>query len=79
MTSKDKFFDRSQLGQLAAFMGDALDYVDLPVPAIVFPKELWTGKQVFSLLIRPNAGTRYKILLWNLLDGLARVCVSFVW
>ena len=28
--------------------------VDLPPPAVVKPVELWTGKQLFSLLIRPK-------------------------
>ena len=28
--------------------------VDLPPPAIVKPVELWSGKQLFSLLIRPK-------------------------
>ena len=28
--------------------------IDLPPPAIVKPVELWTGKQLFSLLLRPK-------------------------
>jgi hypothetical protein len=39
-------------------MGDALVNAQLPVPAVVKPMELWTGKQVFGMLIRPNAQTR---------------------
>ncbi len=58
MTSKDKFYSRTELGQLAAYMGDALDQIDLPPPAIMLPVELWTGKQVFSLLVRPNEACR---------------------
>ena len=55
LTIKDAFFDRSQFGSLVAYMGDALLSVDLPTPAILKPIELWTGKQVFSVLIRPKA------------------------
>lgn len=58
LTSKDKFYTRADLGRLVAFMGDALTNAQLPVPAVVKPMELWTGKQVFSMLIRPNAQTR---------------------
>jgi DNA-directed RNA polymerase III subunit RPC1 len=39
-------------------MSDALDAVDVPTPAILKPYELWTGKQLFSCLVRPNARTR---------------------
>ena len=55
LTAKDVFFDRSQVGQLVAYMGDALLSVDLPTPAIVKPIEMWTGKQIFGMLIRPKA------------------------
>jgi len=55
LTSRDTFLDRAMVGQLVAMMGDALLSVDLPTPAIVAPVELWTGKQVFSVLIRPKA------------------------
>jgi hypothetical protein len=32
--------------------------VDLPAPALLKPQELWTGKQLWSVLVRPNANTR---------------------
>lgn len=54
LTSKDCFFDRSHFALLCAFMGDALERVDLPPPTIMRPLELWTGKQLFSVLVRPN-------------------------
>jgi len=38
-------------------MADGLDAVDLPTPAVLKPFELWTGKQLFSVLVRPNART----------------------
>ena len=58
LTGKDVFYDRAALCQLASYLGDALDAVDLPPPTLLKPLELWTGKQLFSLLVRPNAATR---------------------
>lgn len=39
-------------------MGDGMDLVDLPTPAIIKPVELWTGKQLFNVLLRPHANVR---------------------
>ncbi|KAK9819626.1 hypothetical protein WJX72_000381 [[Myrmecia] bisecta] len=63
VTSKDAFFTRAEFCLACSYMGDALDQVDLPTPAIVRPIELWTGKQLFSVMIRPNAQTRLFINL----------------
>lgn len=70
LTKRDAFFDRAQFTQMCTFMGDGMEKIDLPPPAIIKvfltaykyflvtcalqPIELWTGKQVFSVLIRPN-------------------------
>ena len=54
LTSKDSFYDRARFSLLCSFMGDALEHIDLPAPAILRPIELWTGKQLFSVLVRPN-------------------------
>ena len=58
MSCKDKFLTRSEFCLLVAAMSDGLEQVDVPTPAIVKPFELWTGKQLFSCLIRPNARTK---------------------
>ena len=58
LTSKDRFYSRSDFGLLCTYMSDAAEQLDLPVPAILKPVELWTGKQVFSAMVRPNAATR---------------------
>jgi DNA-directed RNA polymerase III subunit RPC1 len=58
ITSKDRFLTRAQMCQLLAAAGDAMDEVDLPPPSIFKPLELWTGKQLFSCLVRPNARTK---------------------
>jgi len=54
LTSKDCFFDRARFSLLCSFMGDALEHIDLPAPTILRPVELWTGKQLFGVLVRPN-------------------------
>ncbi|KAG6487428.1 hypothetical protein ZIOFF_056014 [Zingiber officinale] len=51
ITQKDTFYDRAAFSLMCCYMGDAMDHVDLP------PVELWTGKQLFSVLVRPNAHT----------------------
>lgn len=33
---------------------DNKQVVELPPPALVKPQELWTGKQLFSLMLRPK-------------------------
>lgn len=38
ITSKDTFYTREQFGQLMAYMGDGLDAVVLPPPAIIAPQ-----------------------------------------
>lgn len=56
LTQKDVFLSKSEFCRLVAFLSDASEHVDLPPPTIWKPKCLWTGKQVISLLVRPNAG-----------------------
>ncbi|DBA04436.1 TPA: hypothetical protein N0F65_010032 [Lagenidium giganteum] len=63
LTQKNIFFNREQFCQVVAIMGDALDHVDLPPPAIVLPMRLWTGKQVISMLIKPNKATKVLVNL----------------
>lgn len=63
VTHKDSFFDRKQFVQLLSMMSDADLQFDLPPPAIHKPAALWTGKQVFSLLIRPNKKSKVVINL----------------
>ena len=54
MTQKDVFYTKSQFCKLVAYLSDAGEHVDLPLPTIWRPRRLWTGKQVISLLVRPN-------------------------
>ncbi|CCH41506.1 DNA-directed RNA polymerase III subunit [Wickerhamomyces ciferrii] len=54
ISHKDSFFDRATFTQLLSMMSDGDLQFDLPPPAIHKPVYMWTGKQVFSLLIKPN-------------------------
>ncbi|XP_077557987.1 DNA-directed RNA polymerase III subunit RPC1-like [Haemaphysalis longicornis] len=57
LTNKDVFLDRAKACHLAACVlagKDTAMRIDLPPPAVRKPLCLWTGKQVFSLILRPN-------------------------
>ena len=44
---------------------DATLYFELPTPAILKPIKLWTGKQLFSLILKPNSKSQVKLNLRN--------------
>ena len=57
LTRKNLFLDRAQIGHIMSSMFETGVIFDLPTPALLKPRELWTGKQVLSLLVRPNLRT----------------------
>ncbi|XP_059048540.1 DNA-directed RNA polymerase III subunit RPC1 [Achroia grisella] len=57
VTQRDTFLTRDHAHQLAACLlagPDATMHIDMPTPAILKPAKLWTGKQIFSLIMKPN-------------------------
>nr|XP_004561310.1 DNA-directed RNA polymerase III subunit RPC1 isoform X1 [Maylandia zebra] len=57
LTLKDTFFDRSKACQIVASIlvgKDERVRISLPHPAIIKPMALWTGKQIFSLILKPS-------------------------
>lgn len=58
ITRKDTFYDRATFSLICSYMGDAMDPADLPTPTLIKPKELWTGKQLFNVLLRPHANVK---------------------
>ena len=63
LTGKDMFFNRREAQQLvSAFISlsphpnSDLDnnLIKLPLPAILKPHALWSGKQIFSMVLNPN-------------------------
>ncbi|KDQ65120.1 hypothetical protein JAAARDRAFT_28779 [Jaapia argillacea MUCL 33604] len=54
LSRRDQFFDRRQFTQICCYFADANQQIDIPPPTIWKPVRLWTGKQVFNVLMRPN-------------------------
>jgi DNA-directed RNA polymerase II subunit RPB1 len=50
MTNRDTFIEKDAAMLLAMWLPDNIQKT-LPVPAIIKPIPLWTGKQIFSMLI----------------------------
>lgn len=66
ITQKDVFFDRSHAQQIITAILSGKDSslkITLPPPAIWKPARLWTGKQIFSLIMRPSKEHPVKINL----------------
>ena len=63
LTHKDVFLPKSRAMQLATYMGDGSEVIKLPPPAIMRPVQLWTGKQIASLILRPGPQSRLKLNL----------------
>ncbi|KRY41933.1 DNA-directed RNA polymerase III subunit RPC1 [Trichinella spiralis] len=57
LTRKDCFFGKLDAWRIVGAILHAengVQHVDLPMPAILKPIPLWTGKQLFNLVLRPN-------------------------
>lgn len=55
LTQRDEFLTKEKAMQLATCLlagPDSEMKVDLPPPAIMKPRRLWTGKQIFSLILK---------------------------
>jgi len=60
---RDRFFNRGQFAQICSYFADADLQIDIPPPAIWKPHRLWTGKQVFGVMIRPNKASNVLVNL----------------
>lgn len=57
LTQKDNFFNKAEANMLLSCLlagNDSCMHIDLPPPAIQKPMKLWTAKQVFSIILKPN-------------------------
>ncbi|VDN04831.1 unnamed protein product [Thelazia callipaeda] len=67
LTHKDSFFPRSEVHRFAAAIIDAAakkqSKIRIPPPAVLKPAELWTGKQLVELIIRPEMDSKIKLNL----------------
>jgi hypothetical protein len=50
--------------------------VELPPPAIVKPVALWTGKQIFSLILKPNTACKINACLVTKGKSYTKVSIS---
>ncbi|KAG9025228.1 hypothetical protein FRB95_010388 [Tulasnella sp. JGI-2019a] len=63
LSRKDRFFDRRQFTQICCYFADADMHIDIPPPAIIKPVRLWTGKQIFNCMMRPNKSSKILVNL----------------
>ena len=64
LTQKNLFLDRKKAMQLiGSILSHYPDKINLPPPVILKPVVLWTGKQVFSLIMRPSDRCGVKVHL----------------
>ncbi|CAD5234319.1 unnamed protein product [Bursaphelenchus xylophilus] len=65
ITHKDTFLPRDEIYRCAAALVDVNakhQYkIRVPQPAILKPKELWTGKQLVELILAPELGTHVRV------------------
>ncbi|EDR26493.1 DNA-directed RNA polymerase III subunit RPC1, putative [Entamoeba dispar SAW760] len=54
LTSKDFVIEEEDMMQWACWFHNAGTEIDLPTPAYLKPKKLWTGKQLYGLALKPN-------------------------
>ncbi|MES1909449.1 MAG: hypothetical protein MHM6MM_002182 [Cercozoa sp. M6MM] len=60
LTCKDVFLTRAEFMQICAYFADAAEHIDMPPPAIWHPVPLWTGKQVWNILLDPRCGRKHR-------------------
>ncbi|GAA6029739.1 hypothetical protein JCM8097_001026 [Rhodosporidiobolus ruineniae] len=63
ITRRDTFFNRQEFVQACSYLQDAELEIELPPPTILKPERLWTGKQVFNVLMRPNKASKVNVNL----------------
>ena len=54
LTQRDQFFSRDMFCTFVSYFGLADEHIDIPIPAIMKPVQLWTGKQIFTCIMNPN-------------------------
>lgn len=66
LTHKDTYFDRSKACQILSYIlasKETTTIIDLPPPCILKPKQLWSGKQLFSRVLAPSKKAKMGICL----------------
>ena len=63
LSNKDNFYDRKSFTNICLYMVEGNMQIDLPPPTILKPVMLWTGKQVFNVMMRPNKNCEVRVNL----------------
>ena len=63
LSSKDVFYDRKTFTNICMYMVGANMQIDLPPPTVLKPVMLWTGKQIFNVMMRPNKDSEVRVNL----------------
>jgi DNA-directed RNA polymerase III subunit RPC1 len=71
LSQRDRLLDRQQFTQICSYFGDANVPIELPPPTIWKPVRMWTGKQVYNLMMRPNKNS-------NVLVNLESKCKTLI-
>ncbi len=68
LSNKDVFYDRKTFANICMYMVEGNMQIDIPPPTILKPVMLWTGKQVFNVMMRHNKDCNVRVNL----DGACR-------
>ena len=63
LSSLDQFYDRKTFVTTCCGMLEEDEKFDLPPPAVIKPQALWTGKQIFNVLMRPTTKSNIAVNL----------------
>ena len=63
LSNKDMFYDRKCFTNICIYMVEGNMQIDIPPPTILKPVMLWTGKQVFKVMMRPNKDSKVRVNL----------------
>lgn len=61
LTRKDCFLNKNQFCQLFVMATNGKEQLKIPRPAIIKPHLLWTGKQLFSVLLNPQYSKKLRM------------------
>lgn len=70
MTKRDTFIEKDVFMNILMWLEDWDGVV--PMPAVIKPRPLWTGKQVFFVILQPNRA-RLLAILRNNMHGIPSV------
>ncbi len=54
LTQRNVLFNKDEFAQIVASLSDSCERIEMPLPAVLKPVPLWTGKQITTMLLKPN-------------------------